>query len=423
MIQIFMIVKILTEGYDKWVLSNDLDVTYFSDFVEEFNYIKDYYDKYGTTVDVNTFLGHFKKFRDTWVECTDPDKDLLARLRCDARLRMSAKLLSEFKDAASKIDDYEDEALANVIAGTYQKMGEIISKTSLASYRSEQEILQQLKDKFEYVQAHRNDIHIPTGVDGLEDLHGWDKDADYVIVAGRPSEGKSYILCKFALEAAKQGLNVGFVSLEMPWHQIDHRITSMITHLSLRALDDGYDGVTKEYMNFLENERPKYHIHYADMNDFSGNPTVSKIEAFCIKKKLDIVFIDQMSFVAPEGRKKDDYRDVAGISRNLKVMRDKLNIPVIVANQLNRTKLQENEVDLIQLAGADVIGQDATKVIAVQKLENGGDYLTKLTIVKNRSGRSFGKVKLKIDFDKGTFDRPDEVIDTEVKGEENVLWK
>ena len=418
MVQTQVINRILTDGYERWVLEYDLNEDYFSDFKDEFNFIKDFYNKYDTTVDVYTFLNNFKNF--DRLEVDDPEISLISRLRLDLQNRLAAKIFNDLrKDIMSS--NLEDKSAS--ILKAYKELEKAINKTSIASFRSEEEFIRELEDKFRHAQKHRNDVFIPTGVDGLEDLHGWDKEADYVVVAGRPNEGKSYILCKFALEAAKQGLNVGFISLEMPVHQIDHRITSMITHLSLTALDKGYDNVAEPYMEFLKNERSKYHIHYADSNDFGGTPNTSSIETFCLKKNIDILFIDQMSYLVPEGKKNDDWRDIASISRSIKRMRDKLNIPVIVANQLNRTRKQEKEVDLVQLAGSDVIGQDATKVIAVERIEKEGDIFTKLTIVKNRSGKAFGKVKLKIDFDKGTFNRPDEVINTEVKGEENVLWK
>ena len=411
MIQIQVLNKILTEGFEKWAINYELSKDYFSDFQDEYDYLYDYYEKYKITPDTLTFLNKFPNF--DIINVYESDNSLIDNLKNDYILRQYASIYNTDRD---KVINAPYESVVNII----NELQKVIDETAPSNYTGWLD----LRDKgYQVAREALDDIDsvcYPIGLDGLEELHGLNKNTDYLIIAGRPNHGKSMFLCKIIATLLKNDKTVAFYSGEMEKSEVIFRIYSILTGRSTSELMYGKSQqALDDFVAYMEQNQFK--LYMADKRDFGNKcPTANQLRTFCIKTKAEVLAVDQVSLMSPNQRAKYDWRDTAAISRELKMLRDDLNIPILVVSQLNRTKTEDGDTDVVQLAGSDVLGQDATKVLTIKRDKSSN--ITTLSVAKNRSGKAFVNVKYDIDYDHGQFRRPEEVeVITEVKGEVNLF--
>lgn len=418
-IQGIVLTKILIDGakaYESIVVDNNIDEEYFDEgTLEAFKYIRDYYDKFNETPMISAFEQRFPDFSFKEYE-NDADNSYSALVQ-ELQNNFWQKQLAILHTLIGRNITDSDNARENALRYA-DIINQYLNLTSPTKYTQTNDLITLVKNNLAYTRENRTKKFYPTGVDGLEDLHGWDKDADYVVVAGRTGDGKSMMCCKFASELLRQGRRVVYYTGEMPKVQIMHRMISALTGISSLALLNANDYIDEQLMSFLDNEFSKYHFTLVDKSDFGHKePTAKDLEFVCNKVSAEALFIDQQSLMRDIEKAKVSWEKYANISRQIKALRDKLNILVITAVQLNR--MQSEESNSAQVAGSDVIAQDATKILFVKYKKETNEF--GLSIVKNRSGRTGAKIKYIVDFDKCSFRRPEDVED-EVKGEQNINW-
>ncbi len=234
--------------------------------------------------------------------------------------------------------------------------------------------------------------------------------AELIVIGSRPSVGKTQLMLDIAEEVANQGKTVLFCSVEMSMNAVLERRVSRemgISVLELRAR-----GLTQEQRDKLVNmagensERNIYYMH----NGASSSDIFN--EAMKLKENigLDIIFIDYLQFLKDcwqTDRENQNVR-VGKASKTLKTIANELNIPVIVASQLNRSLEHRGQEDrhptLADLRDSGNIEQDADVVFLLDReVVTEGDVIDDTTLLvkmaKNRQMGTAPVVKLKYDLD------------------------
>ncbi|HJZ04583.1 MAG TPA: DnaB-like helicase C-terminal domain-containing protein [Patescibacteria group bacterium] len=235
---------------------------------------------------------------------------------------------------------------------------------------------------------------VPTGWYHLDQaLDGLIK-RELIILAGRPGMGKSEILIQMALSMARKGVTSMLFSLEMSDEAVHDRVFGMLSGIHAKRLRTG--NLTSEEVSRL----PEAGKMFEDIGDRILIDETPSANAHHIKARLrheiitngvKVALIDHLSKIASEG-KKNLYESVTENSGAMKTMAQELNIPVVVAAQLNRevTKVPGSKPNMAHLRDSGAIEQDADKIIMIHR-DNYSDKkstspIVELIIEKNREG-------------------------------------
>ena len=228
---------------------------------------------------------------------------------------------------------------------------------------------------------------------------------EIVILAGRPSMGKSSLMLDMALAAAKAGKKVLIFSLEMSYDSVIERIMVNLSKVWLNTIRGDW-------------ETPEEQIRLSDAENQIANmklwvkasPSLKPIDVYSTAKLMasqygvDVIFIDYMQLMQPNTRKENRQQEVSSISMELKAAAMMLSIPIVVLSQLNRaTEGRSNtRPKLSDLRESGSIEQDAHKIVLLHredyyKQRNDPDYVgdgeASCIIAKNRQGPC-GEVQL-----------------------------
>ena len=214
---------------------------------------------------------------------------------------------------------------------------------------------------------------VPTGFRGLDDLTAGLQASDLIIIAGRPSMGKTSLALSMAEHAAiRAGMSIGIFSLEMSKAQLVLRMLSSQAHLDSHALRTG-QLTEKDWRSLCDAvdrlERAKIFI------DDSGALTVQqmrgKARRLVAEQGLDLLIIDYLQLMQGRSESESRQQEISDISRALKALAKELDIPVVALSQLSRAV--ENRTDkrpvLSDLRESGAIEQDADIVIFIYRDE------------------------------------------------------
>jgi replicative DNA helicase len=238
--------------------------------------------------------------------------------------------------------------------------------------------------------AMKNPRHITgisTGFLELDKLLCGFQDSDLVILAARPSMGKTALAinmavnaCNFLVEETKiTGINksVGFFSLEMSSQQLAMRIISMNTSINSSFLKSG--GLTEEQYNKLQRESAKLSelpLFLDDTPALTINALRTRAKKLKRKNNLAILFIDYLQLIRGNSKHENRVNEVSEITQGLKLIAKELNIPVIALAQLSRAveTREDKRPMLSDLRESGSIEQDADIVMFIYRDEY---YLTR----------------------------------------------
>lgn len=409
MIQLQVLNKILKSKDASFITENNLSEDYFSDYEEEFLFIKNHISSYGKVPDIETFLIKFKTF--DIIDVSEDDSYLLSELIKDRNTRFLVNTFNSIRNALqnNQIDkalDIYKSSVENQVTDVGIKSVDIIS--DISRYDS-------------YVERSRDfsKFYVKTGFAELDNIiGGWDRTEELATIVARTNSGKSFVLFKCAVAAAEQGLNVGIYEGEMSANKVGYRIDTLISHISNSGITHGNIELQNSYKKFLDNIKStvKGPIRVLTPTMISGPAGVSSLRSFIEKDHLDILFVDQHSLLEDDRHAKNPVERASNISKDLKNLQVMKKIPIISVSQQNRTST-ENGVSTEHIAQADRIGQDSTVVLFFEQK----DGILTMSLVKSRDSQNGVKIKYAVDFDKGVFTYiPNEEIPQDAEKVEDI---
>lgn len=243
---------------------------------------------------------------------------------------------------------------------------------------------------------------VPSGYEELDALTGGWQPSDLIIVAARPSVGKTAFALQSALHAAAKATPTMFVSLEMSGKQLSDRALSHLGGVNSLHIRDSSKLEDWEWPA-LSDAHAKLD-RYPFQIDETGYATVEAIAARVRQvnaaQRLGLVVIDYLTYIQPP--KADKVADaVQIITRGLKGLAKELNLPVVLLSQLNRDG--EGEPELRHLRDSGAIEQDADVVIFLHRPSADDRDLIKVKIGKQRNG-PLGEFYVRADMARMRFD-------------------
>lgn len=207
---------------------------------------------------------------------------------------------------------------------------------------------------------------LPTPIKRLNELMGGWRDAELIILAGRPGMGKTAFAIKSAWILAKQNIPVGFFSLEMSAQKLLSRCWSIEAGISnSKFFKEGLSKSEVTQIRKAKNEIGNVPLYIEDKESFTINTLNVKAKKLQREQGIKILFVDYLQLMKGTGKNQQREQIISEISRGLKLLSTSLNIPVVALSQLSRsceTRGGDKRPILSDLRESGAIEQDADVV-------------------------------------------------------------
>ncbi len=304
-------------------------------------------------------------------------------------------ILTNAYDDQVNVDDLIDKAQSEVYEATQS-----VERRSVQTIGS---VISQAMDRIQELQGNEGLSGVPSGFAKLDKItNGWQA-SDLIILAARPSVGKTAFALNLARNAAvDHNIPVAFFSLEMSSLQLAMRLMVTESGLSADKIRGGVKLQNDEW-TLLEQSIKRLAASPLYVDETPGLPVMefrSKVKNLVKQKKVRLVIVDYLQLMqGPTESKGVREQEVAAISRLLKATAKELNIPIIALSQLSRQAVQRQgsggKPVLSDLRESGSIEQDADIVIFIHRpdyvglSENEGDKeATQIIIAKHRNGET-----------------------------------
>ena len=294
-------------------------------------------------------------------------------------------------------------ALEDILIEFESKVFNLTTETKKQKLFSSAELLNDifldLKEKF----LNCSLLGLKSGFHDLDSLIQGFQKSDLIIIAGRPSMGKTALSLNIAINVIQASkLPILFFSLEMSKEQIMYRLLAMETNVNQMRLRNGKlsqnDWIK---VNKMVNILSKLPLFIDDTSDLSIQNIRSKIKTIMFEQnRVGLVIIDYLQLMQNSSLKIETrVQELSQITRSLKIIAREFNIPIIALSQLSRNV--ENRIEkkpiLSDLRESGSIEQDADLVLMLYRKANDADQSDiELIIAKQRNG-PIGNVKLQFD--------------------------
>ncbi len=264
--------------------------------------------------------------------------------------------------------------------------------------------LDQAFERLDNLSKHRGTRGVATGFAGLDNkLSGLQK-SDLILLAARPSVGKSALALNIAANVAiKEHVPVGIFSLEMSKDQLVDRFIAREAMLDLWRLRTGR--LENEHFLAIQNalgilsEAPIFIDDTASINVLQMRAMARRLQA---RYGLGLIIVDYLQLVEPRTTREGIVQQITEISRSLKILARELNVPVLALSQLSRAvERRESQVPVLaDLRESGALEQDADVVMFIyrERDKETSRYKneTNIIIAKHRNG-PVGQVELNFD--------------------------
>jgi replicative DNA helicase len=336
-----------------------------------------------------------------------------ANIEYHARIVRERALLRRLIEASSQIirESYEigERTVEEVLDEAEQRIFQVAQSHEREGFVWIKKILYPTFEKIEQLQAAKGGITgVPTGIHDLDEMTGGLQRGDLVIVAARPSMGKTAFVTGVGLHAAiSHQLPVAMFSLEMSKQQVVQRMLCSEALVDLGRLLRG----RLQDDDFGRLAQAAGHLNTAPVwIDDSGSVNVLEMRAKARRLKADqpdlgLIIIDYIQLMSGGGDAENRQQEVSAISRGLKALAKELEVPIIALSQLSRAPEQRSDhrPQLSDLRESGSIEQDADLVCflyrpeyyhtAQDAQEKGLQGKAELIISKQRNGPT-GTVEL-----------------------------
>jgi len=322
-----------------------------------------------------------------------------------AKIVEEKSILREIIKAGIEIIDLAFNSQENV-GDTLDKAQEVLfnvaKKRLSAPFYPLKDLLKESFDRIENLYKRKEGITgIPSGFPKLDKITGGFHKNDLIVLAARPSVGKTSFSLNVATNVAtKFNLPVAIFSLEMSKEQIVERILEYVADVNFHRLrtgifsDDDWKKLGRAYGPLYDAP-----IYIDDSSDISVLEIRTKARRLKSKENLGMIVVDYLQLMHLRRRVENRVQEISEITRSLKKLAREVRVPVLVISQLSRAieKREDKRPMLSDLRESGSIEQDADVVmfLSVKGEDKTKDTnIVDLIVAKNRNG-PLGKIKLK----------------------------
>ena len=280
------------------------------------------------------------------------------------------------------------EPLEAVLEKTEKSVFELLQRRNTGDYVPIRQVVLNALERIEKASKNKGIVTgIPTGFIDLDYKLSGLQPSDLILVAARPSMGKTAFVLNIAQYVAfKKKKSVAIFSLEMSKEQLVNRLFSLESQVDSQSLRTG-NLKDDDWEKLIESAGiiGKSHLIIDDTPGISISELRSKCRKFKLEQGLDLIIIDYLQLMSGRvgGRSESRQQEISDISRSLKGVARELNVPVISLSQLSRAVEQrpDHRPMLSDLRESGAIEQDADVVMFIYR----DDYYNKDTETPNQA--------------------------------------
>ncbi len=239
---------------------------------------------------------------------------------------------------------------------------------NLAQPGSEVQTLQAAaQERWQNLQAPTKEAFVPTGFKGIDEAVQGFQAGEFIIVAGRPSVGKSTMMLDMALNMSLQKMPVLVLSMEMNRQSLSDRAIVSLSRIPLARLRaNDLSDYEKQRIEATIKNLSLYQLYIDDSPPMSPNALAAKVMKAKIQYGIRCVFVDYLQLMSLPRAKLDNRNvEVSKICRDLVALAKRVRVPLVVLSQLSRavTHREEPKPRLSDLRDSGSIEQDADVVV------------------------------------------------------------
>ncbi|MGI9548699.1 MAG: replicative DNA helicase [Bdellovibrionales bacterium] len=321
-------------------------------------------------------------------------------IREKALLRQIIRKSEEFIDKSYREDYSKIEHFMDFLESEVFKIGEERNQQELIPMNN---LIESGLKKLEDLYKKKISVTgLSSSFQALDSLTSGFQPSELLILAARPSMGKTSLGLNFALHNALAGKTVAFFSLEMSREQVLMRLLSSLAKVNLSQLMNGQ--VSDHHWSEIISAAARLSeskLFIDDSSPLSPYEVRTKARRLKSQQGLDLIIIDYLQFMHLPDKKESREREVSEISKLLKSLAKELQIPIIAVAQLNRgVELRSTKRPILSdLRESGSIEQDADVIMMLYREdyytdEDNPSHVAELIINKQRNGPT-GTVSLK----------------------------
>lgn len=316
------------------------------------------------------------------------------------------KVLRDLIKASGEIAELgykEDEDIDKVLDEAEKKIFSISERSLTQGFLPLKKELDSAFERIDKIHSKKGILRgVTTGFSKLDDMLAGLQAGDFILLAARPSLGKTSLSLDIARSSAKAGNVVGIFSLEMSKEQLVDRLIAAEAGLSMWKLRTGKLSTEEEFIRIREAmaRLSEMQIYIDDTPSASVLHMRAMARRLQAEKGLDLLIIDYLQLVQPTSSSDSMVQQVTEISRSLKALAKELNVPVLALSQLSRAveHRPDQRPRLSDLRESGSLEQDSDVVLFIYREDKvrpntPRQNIADIIIAKHRNG-PIGKVEL-----------------------------
>lgn len=304
-------------------------------------------------------------------------------------------LISSASQIISNCYEQNDKEIEAVLDEAEKVIFSISSKRAKSDYVQLNIWLKKTFAHLSDIKSHAKGVTgIPSVLSKLDEMTSGFQKGDFIVLAARPSMGKTALALSIAKNAAEQNYAVGFLSLEMAAEQLTLRLLSMdsgIAHQNIRnatiSSDEWFD------LTHVAGRLSQLNLYIDDTPMQNILDVRAKARKLKIEHNMQFLIIDYLQLIYSTRRHENRHQEVSEISRSLKALAKELDIPILALSQLSRAvdaRMDKRPI-LSDLRESGAIEQDADLIMflyrdIVYNPETESPARAELIIGKQRNG-------------------------------------
>ena len=316
-------------------------------------------------------------------------------IRIKSILRRLIKAGQEIADEASD----ESKNVEDVLENAEKKILSVTSRNNQTGFEKLSSVLQRSFERIQRIHNHPGEMEgVTTGLIDLNKVTNGFQKSDLILLAARPSMGKTALALNMATRAAADKKIVALFSLEMSKTQLGNRLLSTASKVNSQHLNTGIfsDADMQILLNSLEELSP-LKLFIDDTASISLLELRSKVRQLKNEHGLDLIIIDYLQLMqggTSRLAERNRQQEISEISRGLKGLARELDVPILALSQLSRSveMRADKKPQLSDLRESGSLEQDADIVMFLYRDEyynrddTNNKNVAELIIAKNRNG-------------------------------------